>query len=658
MFEEFKITFIQLNKLQGRWLTAVFLASFLSAAFSSFGQLNPAKQKVADSLEQVSISAESDTVRIDALGKWAKLVAPFDNDQNESLNLKIIQHCDDQLEGNTSEAETRFYRNARAQARASLGINYFLIANYLPALDILKQSADEYKDLGNMERVGTSYIIIGALFKNQEDFESAKSYFYQALDIHRSIENRAGLALALNNLGDLYTATDSAQKAETYLMESLAIYEEIGARRGQGVELLNLGKLYHKTGELDKAVSFMERSLEVRTEINDLQGQMYSRSQLGKIFFDKGDLKQAKYHGQLSLELALQKGYPRGLRDANEVLYLVYHKEGNFKLAFDHFEQFIAAKDSITNKDNIRAVTQAEYTYRYENELAADSIKNAEAQKAIQLKLALKESENEQQKLTARILWGSIILALILGAIMVNRYRQTNRQKKIIEEQKTQVENAFQELAKRDDEKEILLKEIHHRVKNNLQVISSLLDLQTKNLDDELALSAVTDGQNRVKAMALIHEKLYQNEDVARLNFRDYVKQLMTQTASIYPNGKRIQQEVISPDLEMDIDTAIPLGLILSELLTNGYKYAFQGNDQPKVIIELEDLGEGSYCMKVKDNGPGLPPDFNFAKAKSLGLRLVRRLSRQLYGSAVYSFEDGAVFTITFKDTLARKSVY
>lgn len=223
-----------------------------------------------------------------------------------------------------------------------------------------------------------------------------------------------------------------------------------------------------------------------------------------------------------------------------------------------------------------------------------------------------------------------------------------------LEQSKEEITAQNSKLSERNDQIEVLLKEVHHRVKNNLQIVSSLLKLQTKRTEDKAALAAMTDGQNRVKAMALIHQGLYQNNDMSSINFQDYAEQLLTQLASIYLGGRKVNYVVHSSEIELDIDTAVPLGLILNELLTNSFKYAFDEPENGKIEVELSKQEDG-FVLNVSDNGKGLPDGFDWENATSIGLRLVDRLSEQLYGSFSYKNQNGANFSIKFQDTLTRK---
>ena len=213
-------------------------------------------------------------------------------------------------------------------------------------------------------------------------------------------------------------------------------------------------------------------------------------------------------------------------------------------------------------------------------------------------------------------------------------------------------------LEKSEKEKELLLKEIHHRVKNNLQIITGLLELQAVEMDDDRFTSAILDGQNRVKSMALIHQKLYQVDDFTTIDIDEYVNGLLNELQSAYGSTGTIKYAIICEEIQLDIDTAIPIGLILNELITNTWKYAVRDNPSPIVDIQIIRTEKSCYQLNYKDNGPGLAENLNFDSSKTLGMRLVKRLAQQIFGEAVYTGDkEGCSFEITFKDNSFRKQV-
>jgi two-component sensor histidine kinase len=200
------------------------------------------------------------------------------------------------------------------------------------------------------------------------------------------------------------------------------------------------------------------------------------------------------------------------------------------------------------------------------------------------------------------------------------------------------------------NEKEVLLKEIHHRVKNNMQVITSLLSLQSKTIGDEKALAVFEDSQNRVKSMALIHETLYQSKDLSRINFAEYLQKLVAHVSRSYrirPNAVRINLHV--NDVSLPIDTAVPCGLIINELASNALKYAFPADRKGEVNITFA-RADDQYTLCVSDTGVGLPPDFDPEQRKSLGMKLVRMLTTQLRGEMECRNGVGTTFQITFPE--------
>jgi len=200
-------------------------------------------------------------------------------------------------------------------------------------------------------------------------------------------------------------------------------------------------------------------------------------------------------------------------------------------------------------------------------------------------------------------------------------------------------------------EKEVLLKEIHHRVKNNLQVISSLLRLQAGYIKDEEALDIFKDSQNRVRAMAMIHENLYQSTDLARIEFSDYISNLTNNLIRCYSVNRNINIKLNIDRVLLRIDTAIPCGLIINELVSNSLKHAFHENQTGEISIEFLDLSQGKYSLSVSDNGIGFQEDIELPKKHSLGLQLVWNLVEQLEGSIAYQAKSGTEFNITFIQT-------
>lgn len=199
-------------------------------------------------------------------------------------------------------------------------------------------------------------------------------------------------------------------------------------------------------------------------------------------------------------------------------------------------------------------------------------------------------------------------------------------------------------------EKEVLLKEIHHRVKNNMQVITSLLSLQSKTIRDEQALSVFQDSQNRVKSMALIHETLYQSENLSRIDFAEYLKKLVAHVSRSYrirPDAVKIHTNV--DNVSLPIDMAVPCGLIINELASNSLKYAFPTDTKGEINITFE-RADSQYVLKVSDTGVGLPYDFDPEKRKSLGMKLVLMLTGQLNGEMKYRNGLGTTFEIRFPE--------
>jgi len=207
------------------------------------------------------------------------------------------------------------------------------------------------------------------------------------------------------------------------------------------------------------------------------------------------------------------------------------------------------------------------------------------------------------------------------------------------------------------EDKDMLLREIHHRVKNNLQIISSLLNLQSRYIEDEDALDVFTESQNRVRSMAIIHEKLYKSESMSKIDFGEYISDL---TKSLFYNYRVDPSRIILKKkiekIFFDVDTAIPCGLIINELLTNCLKHAFQDDKRGLIEIKLQNNGD-SYVLNINDDGVGFPDDVDFRDTESLGMQLVNNLVKQIDGTIELNSRTGTNFKIEFRELEYNKRV-
>lgn len=235
---------------------------------------------------------------------------------------------------------------------------------------------------------------------------------------------------------------------------------------------------------------------------------------------------------------------------------------------------------------------------------------------------------------------------------VIERTRQLEQANAELQSEVAQRARAEAQLTVSLREKEVLLKEIHHRVKNNMQIISSLLSLQSGAIDDPQTLSQFQDSQNRLRSMALIHERLYRSDDLARIEFGAYLRDLAASLVQTYrTHTQGIALDVRAAEVSLDIDTAIPCGLIVNELVSNALKHAFVGRAGGRVGVEMgQDAATGWYRLVVWDDGVGLPAEFDHQSAASLGLQLVNSLTRQLGGALTFANGAGTRVEIVFPE--------
>lgn len=554
-----------------------------------------------------------------------------------------------------------------ANANNALGNVMNRRSKYTRAITFYKNSLNAQEELENLSGQASALNNIGNALRQVGNFDEAIKYFVRALEINEKENDISRVILNLNNIAWVYIDQQNNTEAEKYLNKMVALESQMNMRNkvnlynwlgavasakkeyeqanahfdlaedyadSLGIDkytiLHNRADLYLNQGKLNEALNLANEILRSKKATSSAESILFTLDLIADIHLQAKNYDKAILSAQEALEISSEIKARDKQMEIFKVLARANAGLGNYQVAWKYDQAHDQLKDSLYNIN--KTEQQEALLALYEAEQKQKTIEvqeaNLQAQKAT---LALSSLRNNQ--LTIGVA-GAAILALAFVVGFINQ-RKTNKQ---LNEQKQVIEA-------RDKEKAVLLKEIHHRVKNNLQVISSILNIQSRHLEDDTAKQAVSEGRSRIKSMSLIHEKLYSNDQLSIINMKDYIEELTTYLFSSYKPSHVVSKYIDSDDVELDIDTAIPLGLILNELISNSLKYAFKDTDG-LLEVRLKKF-EGEYQLSVKDTGQGFTIDFE--KVKSMGWRLVNTLSKQLDAALEIKNEGGANISLKFK---------
>ncbi len=304
------------------------------------------------------------------------------------------------------------------------------------ALDFFHRVLKIQEELGDKRGIALALNNIGHIFQNQGDMLKAFEFTTKSLKIREEIGDKQGISYSLNNIGSYYQNKGDYIKALEYFNKSLMIQEEIGDKKAVAISLHNIGFAYEKLENLAKALTFYNKSVMIKEEIGDKAGLALSFNNLGSIYLKQNELSKALQYLQKSLDIAKELGSPEKISFASKNLYEVYKKMGNTKLALENYEYYILMHDSINNEATHKASIRSQFKYEYEKKAIADSIRIADEKKIVAAQLKYEKSQRFA-------LYGGLVLVALFGVFMFNRFRVTNKQKKIIElkEKETQQQN-------------------------------------------------------------------------------------------------------------------------------------------------------------------------------------------------------------------------
>lgn len=533
----------------------------------------------------------------------------------------------------------------------------------------------------NMEAEAAEYL--GLVYNAFNNFPASIQYFRKSLEIKNKVGDAKGVVSLAGKLADIYYERRRYDSALYFVnlafdgAEGLNSKTEMYHARFAKAAILIRQK---KWAETETELSLLSLTL-AKKDFNFLVRYLALK---GSYHLGKNEKEKSRFYYDSSLSIAKQRGFPEFYGIVYKNMAESYYEAGDYQAAFEYSRQYqnvladINSGENIKNLSNLEGVLNADVskdeikllntenklkqlellseaekrnTLEREN-LLMDSIilqeKNlsealaaANNNKSVQLDNAKKMRAVEATKLKdekklRKLLLAGLFAFLVFGSIILYQYKRQRKKNAIIEKQ--------------SDELQTLMKEIHHRVKNNLQVVSSLLNLQSHYIKDAEAVEAVKDSRNRVLSMALIHQSLYQEGDLQSVNVPHYIDKLCSSlfaSCNIKPDKIRLEKEIQS--LTLKLDTLMPVGLILNELITNSLKYAFPGDKTGVVKIMVKEENNILY-LKVQDNGIGLPADFNAESKSSFGFKMINSFLQKLKGTIVVYNDGGAVSAVDIKN--------
>lgn len=521
---------------------------------------------------------------------------------------------------NLAEKHKEDYPSAVSNTYGTIGIVYDLRGDQENALKYYIQSLDIKTSLKDQRGIANVKTNIGALFISQEDYGKALPYFNEALEIERELGDTLAQIGSLINISIILKNQNQIPSAKTILHKALELNKIAQDDQYQALIYSNLGAQFVALNELDSAKYYFEISARINERVENYFHLGTAIQNLSSILMRQKQSIAALSYGHRALQIALKNDFFFLLTNSYETIYEIHMIAGNMDSAFIYKSKFETLKDSLLKKENKQIVDEIEA--KYELEKNQNTIREKDFQ--------IKQKEKRETLLTAVSVLGAMF-TLILATLVISKVRG-NR--------KLAVKNEIIESSL--EEKEVLMREIHHRVTNNIQAIKSIINIQKRKSKSEEIKWSLNETLNRVNAMAVIHNRLYKQNNIASFPSNEYLSDLLEDILASFNLNKNESIHLNLCDHNLPPDEMLTLGLIYNELITNSCKYAknLDGSLSLEVISKIEN---NLFIISIRDNGNGKKGDNN-----GFGTELIQAMASKLNGKISYLSEKGLKTTIEF----------
>lgn len=490
---------------------------------------------------------------------------------------------------------------------------------YEKALALLFSAATKLERQQPDHPLAKCYNSMGITYRLDKDYEKSLFYHKKALQVRQLKNDFSGIGGSFNNIGNVFVDLRQLDSALHYFLKSLEVKRNVNDKRSVASTLNNIGDVRLAQGEPVDAQKYYVESLTLKQQSNDRVGQVITLNGLAEcMLLLKQYTAVLKYLNQADDLEKQMGGLLEQYKNNLQIRVRLYRMTGQYREATEFSEKLMKVNDSLYNQDKVSTIQRIQASYEVDKKEQQIEILHADQK--------LNQAALHTQSLWITILIVTVILTSIITGLIYNNFHAARKNRNRIE---------------------TLMRELHHRVKNNLQILSSLISLQSQNLTDENAILSAKSTESRINAMALIHRKLYTDTHNTIVSTRGYFRELIEYLVSSY--NVTNQQLVLSLDIdevEVDVDKAIRMGLIVNELISNAFKHAYAGASNAELAILVKQHGLHLH-ITVKDNGPGLPTNRNNEEEK-FGARMVAMLVKELKGSYATQSAVGTTHLLTF----------
>ena len=503
------------------------------------------------------------------------------------------------------------------------GVAYYFDTKYDLSIKNYLQSLEYSKKINDSVGIARAYNNIGLIHEKQGNYKEAIKYDLMALAIKETFKSKELLIPPLTNLSNISIINNDFENGKKYMFRMLRICQEIQDTTLMAVSYSNLAKIYANNNEIAKSDYYLRKTLQLIENIDNKFEYSQLLFDLGGTYAKKNAFNEAEKSYLQSIAISEKLRRKELLEKSYKELSDLYRNNAKYTKALAYYDKYTKVKDSFFTVDKLKSVQEVEAKYK--------------TQKKEQQIQQLKSNIEQQDRFW---FWVSILSGLLALFFIFFIYFYKKRSSELAQKN--------QQINKALSEKEVLFKEIHHRVKNNLQIVSSILTLQGRYLKDPNAIEAINDSQNRIAAISLIHQKLYSKESITAVRVKDYIDDLVDNIIqALNIDADKINYVSHIENLLLDVGSVTPIGLILNELILNSLKH----NTNRETLNLQIDLykNDDTIVLKVSDDGKGLPDDFDYTKAESYGMKMIASLSKKLKADLQFINDNGLTVTILIK---------